>query len=140
MAFFRHLLPVLFGAAAGCAATLAAQRYLAEQDHEHIVGPDAFEDAAEPEYVAPDFADAPEEEPAPAPVEAAAAPQPDAPAAEEKPVGTIYRPVPPEAESPNPNPVQAKPAKAPVVDGKVDAEHIADPDDFADWDETGCKG
>ena len=48
MAFFRHLLPLLTGAALGCAATLLAQRYAQQGEPEHIVGPEAFDDAAEP--------------------------------------------------------------------------------------------
>lgn len=39
------------------------------------------------------------------------------------------------------NPVELGAAeKPPVVDGKVDATKIADPDDFADWDSFGCQG
>ena len=48
MALFRRMLPVLAGAALGCAATLLAQRYSNLVEHEHIVGPEAFDDAAEP--------------------------------------------------------------------------------------------
>ena len=62
MAFFRHLLPVLTGAALGCAATLLAQRFAQQGEPEHIVGPEAFDDAAEPEADAPET---PVEAPAP---------------------------------------------------------------------------
>ena len=116
MAFFRHLLPVLTGAALGCAATLLAQRFAQQGEPEHIVGPEAFDDAAEPE------ADAPE-----TPVEAPA-PQPEVvyPAADDS--------------APNPNPVKDHTDPVPVVDGKMDPEKIAKPEDFADWDDLGCQG
>lgn len=122
MAFFRHLLPVLAGAAAGCAATLFAQRYLAGAEHEHIVGSEAFSDAAEP------VTDA-----APAPAEDTQ-PQPGRPAGVYRPVST------PNDETPNPNPVRDLGEKAPLVDGKIDVEHIASPEDFANWDDLGCQG
>ena len=115
MAFFRHLLPVLTGAALGCAATLLAQRYAKQEEPEHIVGPEAFEDAAEPAADAPV---APAHTPAPQP--AAAPPAP--------------------AGTPNPNPVQDHTDPVPVVDGKLDPEQIARPEDFADWDDLGCRG
>ena len=116
MAFFRHLLPVLTGAALGCTATLLAQRFAQQGEPEHIVGPEAFDDAAEPE------ADAPE-----TPVEAPA-PQPEVvyPAADDS--------------APNPNPVKDHTDPVPVVDGKMDPEKIAKPEDFADWDDLGCQG
>lgn len=126
MALFRRLLPVLVGAAAGCAATLLAQRYMnEEQEHEHIVGSDAFEDAAEPDFAAPD-SDAGD----------VTAPETDAQPAPEKPV---YRPVAADT-APNPNPVRDSVEKAPVTDGKIDVTKVASPEDFGDWDEMGCQG
>ena len=73
-------------------------------------------------------APAPEEEPEEEP-DAEVYAEPAAPAAA------------PAADEPNPNPVEAAPAAAPVDgDGKLDPTAIADPQDFADWDEQGCKG
>ena len=66
MAFFRHLLPLLTGAALGCAATLLAQRYAQQGEPEHIVGPEAFDDAAEPAADAPETPEAEAEPAAPA--------------------------------------------------------------------------
>ena len=44
-------------------------------------------------------------------------------------------------EAPNANPVEAGPAVAPKDEnGKFDATKIADPSDFGDWEEQGCKG
>ena len=74
--------------------------------------------------------------------------KPDAEAAapeeepEAEPDAEVYAaPAAPASETPNPNPVEAAPAAAPVdEDGKLDPTAIADPQDFADWDEQGCKG
>lgn len=45
------------------------------------------------------------------------------------------------AEAPNPNPVEAAPARAPRdADGKFDATKIASPEDFANWEDMGCQG
>lgn len=117
MALFRHLLPVLAGAALGCAATLLVQRYSENSEHEHIVGPEAFDDdAAEPVTDTPETAEAP------------------ASASAE-----VYIPV-PDNSSPNPNPVQDHTDPVPTVDGKIDPTGIAKAEDFADWDEMGCQG
>lgn len=44
------------------------------------------------------------------------------------------------ADVPNPNPVEAAPAQPPVdEDGHLDATALAQPEDFADWDQQGCK-
>lgn len=44
-------------------------------------------------------------------------------------------------DSPNPNPVSNRPAPEPPVmeDGRLDPTKIASPEDFADWDDLGCK-
>ena len=42
--------------------------------------------------------------------------------------------------APNPNPVKDHTDPVPVVDGKMDPEKIAKPEDFADWDDLGCQG
>ena len=120
MAFFRHLLPLLTGAALGCAATLLAQRYSNLVEHEHIVGPEAFDNAAEP------AADAPE--------------TPEAEAEPAAPAGTPVYPV-ADDSAVNPNPVQDHTDPVPTTeDGKMDPTAIAKPEDFADWDDLGCQG
>ena len=44
-------------------------------------------------------------------------------------------------ETPNANPVELGAVEVPkTADGKYDATKIADPADFGDWDEQGCKG
>lgn len=118
MAFFRHLLPVLTGAVLGCAATLLAQRYAQQGEPEHIVGPEAFDDAAEP---VSDTPETPKAEPAP---------QRD----------TVVYPVADDSAA-NPNPVQDHTDTVPTTeDGKLDPTAIAKPEDFADWDDLGCQG
>lgn len=118
MALFRRMLPVLAGAALGCAATLLAQRYSNLVEHEHIVGPEAFDDAAEPAADAPETPEA-EAEPA--------APAGAYPVADDSAV--------------NPNPVQDHTDPVPTTeDGKMDPTAIAKPEDFADWDDLGCQG
>lgn len=143
MALFRHLLPVLAGAAIGCAATLLAQRYSDSVEHEHIVGPEAFDDAAEPASDTP--AEPAEAEKTPAAPEAEQTPaEPEAPAsvpAEDgvsTPAEVQYPPV--DDTAPNPNPVRDHTDPAPTVDGKFDPTGIARPEDFANWDDLGCQG
>ena len=44
-------------------------------------------------------------------------------------------------EAPNVNPVELGAVEVPKTeDGKLDATKIADPADFGDWEEQGCKG
>ena len=118
MAFFRHLLPLLTGAALGCAATLLAQRYAQQGGPEHIGGPEAFDDAAEPAADAPETPEAEAEPAAPAGVY---------PVADDSAV--------------NPNPVQDHTDPVPTTeDGKMNPTAIAKPEDFADWDDLGCQG
>ena len=127
MALFRRMLPVLAGAALGCAATLLAQRYSNLVEHEHIVGPEAFDDAAEPASDMPA-----------APSEAEQAPASPAPA--QAPVSTEVQIPPVDDAAPNPNPVRDHTDPAPTVDGKFDPAGIARPEDFANWDDLGCQG
>ena len=88
------------------------------------------EQAAEAEAAAPEAPAEPEAPAQPAPEEAA--PAAEAPAAE----APAYDP-----EAPNPNPVEAGPAVAPKDEnGKFDPTKIAEPSDFGDWEEQGCKG
>ncbi len=67
--------------------------------------------------------------------EAGAEAEPSAPAGEEA------APAADAPDAPNPNPVEAAPAAAPVQeDGRLDATKLASPEDFAPWDEQGCQG
>lgn len=85
----------------------------------------------------PETEEAPEEEPAEEVYADPAAPAEEVP---EAPVEDAA-PAAPADDGPNPNPVEAAPAAAPVDEnGKLDATTIAAPEDFADWDEQGCKG
>lgn len=125
------LLKKLFGLAAGAAAVGAAVYVLQKRGHgeeyEHIVGPEEAEtESSEPETDAPV-----EEIPS-----AAAFPENDA--ADQPPVAA--HPAPAE-DAPNVNPVELGAVEVPrTEDGKYDATRIADPADFGDWDEQGCKG
>lgn len=115
MALLGRLVPVLIGAAAGCAAVLLAQQY--DRHHTHTEGPEADRSAADAPQAAP----------------VSEVPQPS----EEE---TVVYPAPRGDDLPNPNPVADTAAKAPLVDGKIDVTQIASAADFADWDEFGCQG
>ena len=118
MAFFRHLLPLLTGAALGCAATLLAQRYARQGEPELMVGREPVDAAPDP---AADPPETPEAEAEPA------APAGAYPVADDSAV--------------NPNPVQDHTDPVPTTeDGKMDPTAIAKPEDFADWDDLGCQG
>lgn len=128
------LLKKVAGLAVGAAAVGAAVYVLKKREHgeeyEHIVGPeDEVEtDAAEPE----DDASAEAEQ-------APAAASPVADAVFQPPVAA--HPVETGDETPNANPVELGAVEVPkTADGKYDAAKIADPADFGDWDEQGCKG
>ena len=98
---------------------------------------------------------APVETPAEEPVEApapAAAPAPDAIAAAMAALEEDFSDLEPQTESRaeleqrlwesgvNANPVELGAAETPrTADGKIDVTRIASPEDFADWEQTGCK-
>ena len=123
MSLLKKLAGLAVGAAAvGTVAYLLNKRDQGEE-YEHIVGPEdeADAEAAEPE------ADVPGEAAQEAP---AATPQPPVAA----------HPAPAE-DAPNVNPVELGAVEAPkTADGKIDAAKVADPADFGDWDEQGCRG
>ena len=146
----------ILGTAAAVAVTGAAivvlDKILNQKDPLHVeeveFPEDAEKDTEEAEKTADAYAEAEAKEEAKAADAAAeaaaeeAAPETPAPAedapqtqpetAEERPV---YDP-----EAPNANPVEAGPAVAPKDEsGKIDATKIADPNDFGDWEEQGCK-
>ena len=111
----------------------------ADPENEHIWGPedeaDAEDGTAETAKPADDASAEAEEAPA-APEETAAAPVEEAPEAEAAPVQA-----PAGDDTPNANPVELGAVEVPKTeDGKLDVTKIADPADFGDWDEQGCKG
>lgn len=76
-----------------------------------------------PEEAASDAEAAPHSED---PQQAAAGPAADAPAPTQGPIT---------------NPVEAAPAVPPLdAEGRLDATRLASPEDFADWDDLGCRG
>ena len=106
------LLKKLVGLTIGAAAVGAAAYFLNRNEHTE-------------EYEAPA-----------APEETAAAPVEEAPEAEAAPVQA-----PAGDDTPNANPVELGAVEVPKTeDGKLDVTKIADPADFGDWDEQGCKG
>lgn len=141
----------ILGTAAAVAVTGAAiyalDKILKEKDPLHVEAvefpEDAETDAAEAEKTAETYAEGEAKE---------AAAKENAPeqAAEEEPEQIhIPTPLPDWSEerpihddgAPNPNPVEAGPAVAPKDEnGKFDPTKIAEPSDFANWEEQGCQG
>ena len=130
------------------AAIVALDKILNQKDPLHVeeveFPEEAEQDAEEAEKTAEVYAEGEAKAEQPAEAEAAA---PETPAEPEAPA----QPVPEEApaaeapaydpEAPNPNPVEAGPAVAPKDEnGKFDPTKIAEPSDFGDWEEQGCKG
>ena len=135
------------------AAIVALDKILNQKDPLHVeeveFPEEAEQDAAEAEKTAEAYAEAEAkaaddaaEQPA-APAEVGAPEAPAEPAANEPvtlPDLSEERPV-YDPEAPNPNPVEAGPAVAPKDEnGKFDATKIAEPSDFGDWEEQGCRG
>lgn len=130
------LLKKLAGLAVGAAVMGAAAYVLLNREHgeeyEHIVGP---EDEAEADSAEPaEDASAAAESPAPA--------DPENAPAEAEDTAAEVQPAPAKADdTPNVNPVELGAVEVPKTeDGKLDATKIADPADFGDWEEQGCKG
>lgn len=116
MALLRRLIPVLAGAAVGCAALAVAKHYNDKNRHGHTMDPEAFDDVFGSEDEAPE--DDQDEDTTP----------------------EVYIPA-PDHSDPNPNPVRDHTDPVPTTeDGKLDPTCIARPEDFADWDEMGCQG
>ena len=132
MSLLKKLVGLAVGAAAVGAAAYLLNRDEHTEEYEHIVGP---EDEVETDSAEPaEDASAAAETPAPADPENVPAKAEDA-AAE-------VQPAPAKAdETPNANPVELGAVEVPKTeDGKLDATKIADPADFGDWEEQGCKG
>lgn len=141
----------ILGTAAAVAVTGAAiyalDKILNEKDPLHVEAvefpEDAETDAAEAEKTAETYAEGEAKE---------TAAEENAPeqAVEEEPEQIhIPTPLPDWSEerpirddgAPNPNPVEAGPAVAPKDEnGKFDPTKIAEPSDFANWEEQGCQG
>ena len=137
MSLLKKLAGLAVGAAAvGAVAYVLQNREHHDDEYEHIWGP---EDEVEPETDSAEPADdasAEAEEAPAAPEETAAAPVEEAPEAEAAPVQA-----PAGDDTPNANPVELGAVEVPKTeDGKLDVTKIADPADFGDWDEQGCKG
>ena len=132
MSLLKKLVGLAVGAAAVGAAAYLLNRDEHTEEYEHIVGP---EDEVETDSAEPaEDASAAAETPAPADPENVPAEAEDA-AAEVQPAPAKTD------EIPNANPVELGAVEVPKTeDGKLDATKIADPADFGDWDEQGCKG
>ena len=132
MSLLKKLVGLAVGAAAVGAAAYLLNRDEHTEEYEHIVGPeDEVEaDSAEPAQDASAAAESP------APADPADAP------AEAEDTAADVQPAPAKADDiPNVNPVELGAVEVPKTeDGKLDATKIADPADFGDWEEQGCKG
>ena len=132
MSLLKKLVGLTIGAAAVGAAAYFLNRNEHTEEYEHIVGP---EDEVETDSAEPaEDASAAAETPAPADPENVPAEAEDA-AAEVQPAPAKTD------ETPIVNPVELGAVEVPKTeDGKLDATKIADPADFGDWEEQGCKG
>ena len=132
MSLLKKLVGLAVGAAAVGAAVYLLNRDEHTEEYEHIVGP---EDEVETNSAEPaEDASAAAETPAPA--------DPENVPAEAEDAAAEVQPAPAKAdETPNANPVELGAVEVPKTeDGRLDATKIADPADFGDWDEQGCKG
>ncbi len=132
MSLLKKLVGLAVGAAAVGAAAYLLNRDEHTEEYEHIVGP---EDEVETDSAEPaEDASAAAETPAPA--------DPENVPAEAEDAAAKVQPAPAKAdETPNANPVELGAVEVPKTeDGKLDATKIADPADFGDWEEQGCKG
>ena len=132
MSLLKKLVGLTIGAAAVGAAAYFLNRNEHTEEYEHIVGP---EDEVETDSAEPaEDASAAAETPAPA--------DPENVPAEAEDTAAEVQPAPAKAdETPNANPVELGAVEVPKTeDGKLDATKIADPADFGDWEEQGCKG
>lgn len=132
MSLLKKLVGLAVGAAAVGAAAYLLNRDEHTEEYEHIVGP---EDEVETDSAEPaEDASAAAETPAPA--------DPENVPAEAEDTAAEVQPAPAKTdETPIVNPVELGAVEVPKTeDGKLDATKIADPADFGDWEEQGCKG
>ena len=139
MSLLKKLVGLTIGAAAVGAAAYFLNRNEHTEEYEHIWGPedeaDAEDGTAETAEPADDASAEAEEAPA-APEGSAAAPVEKAAEAE----APVQAPASGD-DTPNANPVELGAVEVPKTeDGRLDVTKIADPADFGDWDEQGCKG
>ena len=132
MSLLKKLVGLAVGAAAVGAAAYLLNRDEHTEEYEHIVGP---EDEVETDSAEP-------AEDASAAAETSAPADPENVPAEAEDAAAEVQPAPAKAdEIPNANPVELGAVEVPKTeDGKLDATKIADPADFGDWEEQGCKG
>lgn len=129
MSLLKKLAGLAVGAAAVGAAVYVLQKREHGEEYEHIVGP---EDEVETNAAEP-------EDDASAEAEDASAAAPETDAVYQPPMAA--HPVHTGDDAPNANPVELGAVEVPkTADGKYDATKIADPADFGDWDEQGCRG
>lgn len=132
MSLLKKLVGLAVGAAAVGAAAYLLNRDEHTEEYEHIVGP---EDEVETDSAEPtEDASAAAETPPPA--------DPENVPAEAEDTAAEVQPAPAKTdETPIVNPVELGAVEVPKTeDGKLDATKIADPADFGDWEEQGCKG
>lgn len=135
MSLLKKLVGLTIGAAAVGAAAYFLNRNEHTEEYEHIWGPEDEADAEDGTAETAEPADdaSAEAEEAPAAPDETAAPVEEAPSAEAA--------APAEESTPNANPVELGAVEVPKTeDGKLDVTKIADPADFGDWEEQGCKG
>ncbi len=132
MSLLKKLVGLAVGAAAVGAAAYLLNRDEHTEEYEHIVGP---EDEVETDSAEP-------AEDASAAAETSAPADPENVPAEAEDTAAEVQPAPAKAdETPIVNPVELGAVEVPKTeDGKLDATKIADPADFGDWEEQGCKG
>ena len=117
MGFFKRMISILLGVAAGAVAYKLLNDY---NKSSHIEG-EYVEVPTEPEQ--PEQAEAAQAEPE-------QEPQPEATAYPQRP-----------DRGPNPNPVTLGAAEKPLDEnGRLDPTRIASAEDFGDWDDLGCQG
>ena len=132
MSLLKKLVGLAVGAAAVGAAAYLLNRDEHTEEYEHIVGP---EDEVETDSAEPaEDASAAAETPAPA--------DPENVPAEAEDAAAEVQPAPAKTDETHiVNPVELGAVEVPKTeDGKLDATKIADPADFGDWEEQGCKG
>lgn len=137
MSLLKKLVGLTIGAAAVGAAAYLLNRNEHTEEYEHIWGPEDEADAEDGTAETAEPADDASAEAEEAPAETAAAPVEETTEAEA--AAPVQAPA--DVDTPNANPVELGAVEVPKTeDGKLDVTKIADPADFGDWEEQGCKG